>query len=63
MSVTLHFIDGSPDAVIASGIDAGPFGYKDPGALEDNGIIEIRNSSQRVAEVVASTIRFLEISN
>lgn len=59
----IHFNNGQADASIASGIDAGPFGYATAGATPDNGVLEIRNSSQRVAIVPADIVSWIDISN
>jgi len=59
MSVVIHFKDPAlADANIASGIDAGPY-TKD--GVVDNGIIQIVNSSVRVAIVPADIVKFLDI--
>lgn len=62
MAVTIHYNNGNPDQGVANGIDAGPYGYKDPNFIPNNGVLEIRNSSQRVAVVSADIVSYIEIT-
>ncbi len=60
MAAVIHFRDGT-EASIASGTDAGPFGYSGSGQLTPE-VLEIRNSSARVAIAATEVVKYIEIS-
>lgn len=60
MSALIHFVDGT-QAGIASGTDAGPFGFTGSGQLTPE-VLEIRNSSARVAIAATAVVKYIEIS-
>jgi hypothetical protein len=62
MAIIIHYYD-HPDLNIANAVEAGPLGYKLPGATANTvfpQILELRNATQAVGYVETDKVSWLE---